>query len=361
MLARSSGGVLPDAPEWATTGVLEHDPLSDVLQTVRLTGALFFLWHVTWPYVTPIPTGRAFAPIILPGAQQIISYHIVTAGSCWGGLVGKPPVHLEAGDILLVPHGDAYVISSSERLCTSAKLEGEAELGFFRQMAAGELPFIVEDGGGGEISTHLVCGFLGCDVRPFNPVLAALPRLVHLRASTDSERDRLQSLIEYTLAEARQPRPGGQSVLVRLSELMFVEVVRRCLSQASPAQSGWLVALRDPVVGRALIVLHGNPCAVWTLERLANEVGISRSRLAESFTRLVGQPPMHYVTQWRMQLAARMLADSSAKVATIGREVGYESEAAFSRAFKRIVGVSPVLWRTKTKVASFRLNRVRTK
>lgn len=331
----------------ASGGAAQADPLSDVLRTLRLTGALFFVWDVSWPYATPVPQGRSFAPDILPGAQQIISYHIVMQGACWGGLRGEAPVHLEAGDILLIPHGDAYVLSSSARMCAGQDIDFGPALEFFRQMAAGELPFVVAEGVG-EVSTRLVCGFLGCDVRPFNPVLAALPRLVHVRRPAAPARDRLQTLIEYTLAEAAQPRPGGQCVLVRLSELMFVEVVRRCLTQAPDAQSGWLAGLRDPLVGRALVLLHRKPAAAWTLETLAGEAGASRSTLAECFTRFVGQPPMQYLAQWRLQLAARMLADGSAKVSAVARDVGYESEAAFSRAFKRFVGVPPAQWRAES-------------
>lgn len=351
-LAQPSGDLEPrrgapglGAAESTAPGPMEPDPLSDVLRTVRLTGALFFLWDVAWPYVTPVPAGHTFAPIILPGAQQAISYHIVTHGSCWGGLIGEQPVRLRAGDVVLFPHGDAYVMSSSADLCAGAEIELEPALGFFRQMAAGELPFVVKEGGGEQRSTRVVCGFLGCDLRPFNPVLAALPRLVHLRARADPAQDRLQTLIELTLAEAREPRPGGQSVLLRLSELMFVEVVRRCLAELPAARTGWLAGLRDPVVGRALLALHRKPAHGWTLETLACEVGASRSHLAARFTRLIGLPPMHYLTRWRMQLAARMLADGSAKVAAIALDVGYGSEAAFSRAFKRFVGVSPARWR----------------
>jgi AraC-like DNA-binding protein len=327
------------------------DPLSDVLRTLRLTGAVFFLWDVSAPFATPVPAGRAIAPIVLPGAQQIVSYHIVTEGVCWGGLVGELPVRLTAGDILLIPHGDAYVIASSAQLCAEAKADVEHGLVFFRQMAAGELPFIVVEGGGGDISAHLVCGFLGCDVRPFNPALLALPALVHLRPPADPSQERLPSLIEYTLAEAHQPRAGGLSVFLRLAELMFVEAVRRCLTEDAAPQSGWLAGLRDPVVGRALRLLHRRPTAAWTLETLADEAGVSRSRLAESFTRFVGSPPMLYLTQWRLQMAARMLADGSAKVGAVAREVGYESEAAFSRAFKRFAGVPPAQWRREAKPA----------
>jgi hypothetical protein len=180
-------------------------------------------------------------------------------------LIGQAPLALEAGDILLIPRGDAYVIASSARKCAAARFDMEPSFRFFRQMAAGELPFVVAEGGGAATSARLICGFLGCDVRPFNPVLAALPRLVRLRAPADPARDRLQSLVDYTLAEARQPRPGGQSVLVRLSELLFVEVVRRWLADIEPraapgrTRADWLAGLRDPVVGRALVQLHRRP------------------------------------------------------------------------------------------------------
>lgn len=348
LLARPSAGgdhAGPDTPAHTGAGSMEADPLSDVLHTVRLTGALFCLWDASWPYATPVPPGRRFAPIVLPGAQEVISYHIVTHGSCWGGLIGGTPVHLEAGDILLIPHGDAYAIASGKRRCASASVDVELALDFFRRMAAGELPLVVEEGGGGSTSTRLVCGFLGCDVRPFNPVLGALPRLVRLRPPADGADDALQPLIEHTLAEARRPRPGGQCVLLRLSELMFVEVVRRCLTELPADGTGWLAGLRDPLVGRALLVLHRRPAHPWMLETLAAEVGVSRSHLAECFAQLIGQPPMHYLAQWRIQLAARMLADSSAKVAGVALDVGYASESAFSRAFKRFTGVSPAHWR----------------
>ena len=326
---------------------MEPDLLSDVLRTVRLTGALFFLWDASWPFAMPVPNGRTFAPIVLPGAQQVVSYHIVTDGTCWGGVSGEAPQELRAGDILLIPHGDAYTMSNAADTCNDTGFVLEPALNFYRQMASGELPFVITEGGEGPKTTRVVCGFLGCDVRPFNPMLAALPRLVRVRPPSEVANNRLQSLMEYAVAEARQPGPGTQSVLVRLSELLFVEVVRRYLSEMPPAQSGWLAALRDSTVGRALVLIHGKPTAPWTLETLAGAVGISRSRLAECFTQSVGQPPMQYLAQWRIQLAARMLSDGGSKVAAIGRNVGYESEAAFSRAFKRFVGVSPAQWRDK--------------
>jgi AraC-like DNA-binding protein len=348
----------PDINERVPAAATQPDPLSDVLRNVRLTGALFFLWHVSSPHVTPVPAGRSFARWVLPGAQEIISYHIVTEGSCWGALIGEPPVQLEAGDVLLIPRGDAYVIASSRQTGSEGPFEMEPSLRFLRQMAAGDLPFVVREGGDAAASTHLICGFLGCDVRPFNALLAALPPLVRLRAPADPARDRLQTLIDLTLGEAQRPRPGGHCVLVRLSELMFVEVVRRWLAEelattgTSSAGCGLLSGLRDPLVARALAQLHRKPAAAWTLESLANEVGASRSRLAESFARSIGQPPMKYLTHWRLQLAARMLADGPVKVASVARDVGYGSEASFSRAFRRFAGASPAQWRRDAMAAS---------
>jgi AraC-like DNA-binding protein len=196
---------------------------------------------------------------------------------------------------------------------------------------------------------HLVCGFLGCDAHPFNPVLAALPRLVHLRRLSGPDADRLGHLIDFALAESRARHAGGDCVLLRLSELMFVEVVRRHLAALPPDRIDWLAGLKDQVVGVALALLHNQPTLAWSLERLAKDVGVSRSTLAARFTEFVGQPPMQYLARWRMQLAARLLAEG-AKVSAVALDVGYQSEAAFSRAFKRMVGAPPALWRQRMSI-----------
>jgi AraC-like DNA-binding protein len=214
-------------------------------------------------------------------------------------------------------------------------------------MAAGELPSVVTEGGGGAERTQFICGFLGCDLRPFNPVLAALPRMIHLRAAMPST-DRMRHLIEFALCELRAPSSGGHGVLLRLAELMFIEVVRRHLETMPVAQTGWLAGLNDPLVARTLALLHGAPARRWTLEALGAQAGASRSVLAERFAQFVGQPPMQYLTQWRMQLATRMLLEPGAKVVAVAGAVGYESEAAFSRAFKKCIGVAPAAWRVRT-------------
>jgi AraC-like DNA-binding protein len=301
---------------------------------------------VSSPFATPVPAGDLFAPVLMPDAQQIVSYHVVTEGACWGGAIGEPPMRLRTGDVLLIPHGDPYVISSSEGGCLRTPLDERESLEFFRLMAAGELPSVVRDGGGGPDGARLVCGFLGCDLRPYNPVVSALPAVVRVGPSPGPRDDRLQRLVDYALDEAREPSPGSRCTLVRLSELLFVEVVRRCVPDLAGVARGWIAGLHDPVVGRCLELVHRSPAHPWTLAELAGAVGCSRSGLADRFTELIGEPPIHYLTRWRMQLGSSLLEDPSATVEAVARRVGYGSAAAFSRAFTRTVGVNPSRWRS---------------
>ena len=319
----------------------EVDVLSDVLRTVRLTGALFFPMETSSPWVDEVPRAAKFASILLPGAQHVVSYHIVRQGRCWAAVRGETPVRLEAGDVLVVPHGDAYVMASAPNL--RSELPSEAVLQFFREMAAPSAPRLVTEGGGGRDRALVICGFLGCDVRPFNPVLEALPRALYIRARTGS--GRLCQLVELALTESRERQSGSRCVLLHLGELLFVEVVRRYLESLTDNDTGWLAGLRDPVAGRALAAIHNRPAEDWSLERLARESGVSRSLLAECFSQLIGQPPMRYLSRWRIQLACRLLRDDAAKVSAVALDVGYQSEAAFSRAFKALVGTSPGRWR----------------
>jgi AraC-like DNA-binding protein len=212
-------------------------------------------------------------------------------------------------------------------------------------MAEGRAPFVVTEGGNGPERLQIVCGFLGCDTLPFNPVLAGLPPMLRVRLSTNEAGDRLNRLIDFAVNEAQEKRAGSRCVLLRISELMFVELVRQHLAALPTAHTGWLAALRDPVAGRALALLHREPHADWTLDGLARQSGSSRSVLSERFTHYLNEPPMQYLARWRMHLAARMLSDASAKVSTVAFDVGYHSEASFSRAFKKLVGVSPAAWR----------------
>ena len=314
-----------------------------MLEVVRLTGALFFLVDARTPWVAEAPASPHLVPVILPSAQHVVSYHVVTEGPCWCESPGQAPLRLETGDVLIVPHGHAYQLASVCGLRTGWTMDDA--LGWFRAMANGDLPFVVTEGGNGSERIQLVCGFLGCDALPFNPVLTTLPSLLRVRVHGDSG-PRLKSLLEFAVAESSQARAGSRSVLLRIAELVFVEVLRSYLTTASEGEASWLGGLRDPVVGRALARLHAEPARAWTLPELAREVGASRSVLAERFTSFVGHPPMLYLTRWRMQLAASRLAAGAAPVSAVASEVGYESEAAFCRAFKKVTGVTPASWRS---------------
>jgi AraC-like DNA-binding protein len=321
-----------------------RDVLSDVLRSVRLTGSMLFLVDATEPWRSHAPETRLFAPQVMPQAQHVVSYHIVVRGQCWAGLAGEPLQPLAEGDGLVVPHGDAYALASDPAV--PASYGDDDAVTFFRSMAAGELPSVVSEGGGGPGRTSFICGFLGCDARPFNPILWALPRAIHLRRVTQPG-DRLSHLLAYAVAELRERGPGSRDVLLRLSELMFVEVVRRHLASTQAEATGWLAALRDPLISRVLARLHAQPADPWTLASLSDGIGASRSKLAERFTQVVGQTPMQYLAGWRMQLATRLLAEHSMKVRSIADSVGYASEAAFSRAFKKHTGLSPQAWRQR--------------
>ncbi len=312
------------------------DPLSAVLQAVRLQGAIYFLVDVSSPWVVEAPAAREILPVVMPGAQHLIEYHVVTRGELWGGLLDQPPVRLGPGDVILFPQGDAHVMSSAPGLRNPPDLE------IFRRHLDEPLPLQVGSAGG---EVQVVCGFLGCDARPFNPLLATLPRLMHVRRESQARDGALQMLVELALAESRARGAGSDCMLTRMSELFFVESVRNYLRQLAPGDSGWLAGLRDPIVGRALSQLHARPRHPWTLDELARESSSSRSVLAERFAQFAGMPPMQYLARWRMQLAAGALLEGDPTVADVARRVGYGSEAAFSRAFKKLVGVSPAGWR----------------
>jgi AraC-like DNA-binding protein len=334
-----------DNASWSSCRAEALDPLSDVLRMVKLTGALFFMVDASSPWGVHVPEAEAFASSILPRAQHVVSYHIVLEGTGWAGIPNACAVTFEGGDVLVFPHGDAYAMLSEAG--QPPEYDAEATLAFLLEMVAGRLPLVVTEGGGGPNGARFVCGYLGCDARPFNPVLATLPRLLHVPRAAAREGDPLASLIQLTLTEIGHPRAGGEAIRLRLSELIFVEVVRRHLETLPAGQSGWLSGLRDPAIGRALAMLHERPAHPWTLGELSKRVGMSRAVLAQRFAHLVGCPPMQYLMLWRMQIAARAIADRAMKIAAVAHEVGYDSEAAFSRAFKKATGLSPAAWRDR--------------
>jgi len=333
---------------------VSRDTLSDLLRAVRFRGALFYYIEGASPWVAEAPPAREIIPAILPGAEHMIEFHGIVRGSCWAAVVGESPTRLEAGDVVLFPQGDPHVMSSAPGLRAPS-----TDTSFYFSPRPPQLPYALSmkdaqittarlDGGGPDRAT-IVCGFLGLDARPFNPLLAALPRVLHVTGSTLGADSWVATFLRAVVTESNQRRPGGEAVLERMSEMLFVEVLRCYIDSLPPEQTGWLAGTRDPAVGRVLGLLHERPAEPWTLERLSEEAGLSRSSLHERFEHFIGQPPMHYLARWRMQVAAGRLRESDAKLLEIALDVGYESEAAFSRAFKREVGVSPGAWRRQKR------------
>ena len=316
------------------------DPLSDVLRAVRLNGAHFYMVEAAHPWSILTVEAAKLVPRIHSASEHLISYHILTSGSCWGGIAGDEQILMQPGDAIVFSHGDANLMSSERsRVVDAATIAATPS----------RYPTVATVGDGSGTRSTFVCGFLGCDLRPYNPLLSALPRRMVVRGAAG---DWLAEFPRHVVSESNDPRPGSDTMLTRMAELMFVEVVRRHVASLSSREAGWLAGLSDSVVGPALRVLHERPEHSWTLPELARAIGTSRTVLIERFAELVGIPPMQYLTLWRLQLAADQLARGSGKVATIGARVGYESEAAFSRAFKRATGQSPSAWRNARQGAA---------
>ena len=330
-----------------------HDTLSDVLRTVRLRSAVFYYVSCDGDWVAEAPTSRDIASAVMPEAEHVMEYHVLTDGQCWAGVIGEQPVKMQRGDVVLLAQGDAHVISSAPGMRADPDVAG------YFDMARTKRPFRIHYDNGSQAfvdlenklpppgeqvcSARFVCGFIGFDLKPFNPLIATLPRMLHLPAEGRSVLS--EQFATFAAAESAARRPGSEALLERLSEMMFVDAIRRHVEHLPPESSGWLAGLRDRYVGRALALLHERPAAPWTIEDLSSQVGLSRSALHERFVSLIGQPPVQYLTNWRMQLASRLLLEGRATVAAVADDVGYESEAAFARAFKRLVGMPPAAWR----------------
>jgi AraC-like DNA-binding protein len=318
------------------------DVLSDLLRTVRLTGAMFFDVTAREPWVAEQPPREIVLRKILPGAEHLIAYHVVIEGRCFASIIGGKPIAVEAGEVIVFTNGDPHALSSSPGMRADPITPDTLD-----SALTGQLPHFLNYGGNGPASAKLVCGFLACDARPFNPLLENLPPVIKTGDPKDNDAGWLGQFIRFAIVESTTKRAGGESILAKLSELMFIEVVRRHLEAMPPEKAGWLAGLRDPFVGKALSLLHGAPSYSWTIEELAKQVGLSRSVLAERFTDLVGTPPLHYLAKWRMQIALGILSGGNANVARVAAEIGYESEAAFSRAFKKLMGMPPSTWRRR--------------
>ena len=320
----------PDLPIIAAV-----DALSDALRVLRLTGAVFIDSEFTAPWCVVSQSGNPGSPVLGP---NIVFFHVLTEGRCKARLSsGGETLEFAAGDLVMLPRDDTHLLGSDLRLAPTP-----ADT-LVQPAASGEL-MRIEHGGGGE-KTRLICGFLRCDQRLCGPMLESLPRLLRVPLGDGVGSAWLTSLLRAGTHESSAPRPGGETVLAKLSELLFVEALRRYIELLPGEQTGWLAGLRDRFVGRALALMHGDPGHDWTVEELAGRVGASRSSLAQRFSDLLGQAPMQYLTRWRLTIAAQRLRDERVNLARLAEDSGYESEAAFNRAFKRALGTTPGAWR----------------
>ena len=312
------------------------DALSETLRVVRLVGAIFINARFTAPWSYQSPCADAAAPLLEPGAERVVIFHLITEGGCYVELEGQAPLRLSAGDVVVFPQGDAH------RMCSEPGLAPAA--GARLDVVLSRRPRTLSYGGGG-ITTRLVCGYLACDARLAGMLLSGLPQALCVNVRGSNAGTWIEASMRYALGEARSPRPGGAGVLAKLAEVLFIEVLRLHMNEQGEGRTGWLAGVGDRIVGAALNAMHKRPAQAWTLEELARVSGTSRSVLAERFQHLVGSSPMMYLTQWRMLLAANLLCRSNAPLARIAEDVGYQTDTAFSRAFRREFGMPPATWR----------------
>jgi len=317
------------------------DVLSEVLKVVKLQGALFYNGEFSSPWSFYSPPSRTVAAYVAPDARHVIVYHLLTEGRASARLADGERIMLEAGDIVIFPHGDAHFVENGP---PAKSVDMGKELA--RILSQGLKRSTL--GGGGE-TTKFVCGFMACEPRLSQVFLSGLPPVFKVSIRNDASGRWLENSIRFSVNEADTSRAGGEAVLAKLSEVLFVETLRTYIAQLPPEQTGWLAGARDSEVGKTLALMHRNPAHPWTIASLAREAGVSRSVLAERFRHYLSEPPMAYLTRWRLQLGAQMLASTSYSVAQIASEVGYESEAAFNRAFKREFETPPARFRTQAR------------
>jgi AraC-like DNA-binding protein len=318
------------------------DAFSEILSGVKLNGAVFFNAEFSDPWGFASPASITLAPTLAPGASHLVIYHLLTEGCAIAQTGDGHAMALEPGDVVIFPHGDPHHLRS--RI-------GHAKSHFHSEIAQKLInrdltPLRV--GGGGE-TARFVCGFLACDPHLGRPILNGLPSIFKVNVRTDRSGQWLESAILHLVEEAASGRVGSDAMLAKLSEALFVDTLRRYVASLPAHQTGWLAGARDPVVGKSLGLLHSKVDYPWTIAELASQVGLSRSALAERFIRYLAEPPMTYLTRWRLQLAARALAHTPRGVAEIASEVGYESESAFHRAFKREFGLPPAQYRREQR------------
>lgn len=314
------------------------DAFSEILSGVKLNGALFFSAEFSAPWGFSAPASNMLAAMLAPGAAHLVIYHFVIDGGALVQLADGPSIELQPGDVVILPHGDPHQMTSGRGATAPFPSYGISSKIKSRDLSP------LQAGGGGDTS-RFVCGYMACDPFLSRPILNGLPPVFKVNIRADRSGYWLESSILHLVEEAASGRVGSEAMLAKLSEALFVEALRRYVAGLPEEQKGWLAGARDPIVGKSLGLLHSRVAHPWTIADLAEEVGISRSALVERFTRYLSEPPMTYLTRWRLQLAARSLESTPRGVAEIAADVGYESEAAFSRAFKREFGQPPGRYR----------------
>lgn len=321
------------------------DTVSEIFQTLRLTGGLFLDATFSAPWCISAKIGPEDCRPFLPQPRAIIAYHYVRSGRMLLHIEGQPAVGVEQGEIVILPRNDAHLLASELNL---------------RPIRADDLIQAGEDGGlarivhgGNGENTDILCGFLGSNT-PHDPILGLLPAVLKLNVADSASGEWIESSFKFAARQFSLGRTESPAILAKLAELLFMEAVRHYLATLPADQIGWLDGLRDPLVARALALMHGRLSEPWTTEKLADEAGVSRSAFAAHFTRLMGEPPMRYLAKRRMQFACERLQESHAPVSRIAIDSGYESEPAFNRAFKRAFGTPPATWRKRQQARPLR-------
>ena len=317
------------------------DPLAEVLRSVRLTGGVFLAAQFTAPWSVSVKiTPDDCAPFIGKPAQ-VIGYHVVIEGRLLLALEGAPTIEVRAGEIVLLPRNDAHTLASAPAIKpVSARY-------LIQPSPDGGLPRISHGGGGA--ATRIVCGFLASE-ESYNPLMSTLPRALKIDVRQGASREWIEASVRFAAGELADGRLASSSVMSRLSESLLTEAVRQYSSTLAEKEVSWLKGLKDPQVGRALALIHHKLSAPWSVEALAKEVALSRSAFVDRFTTLVGMPPIRYLTVWRLQTAKLDLRETKKTIAQLAHSVGYESEEAFSRAFKREFGLPPARWRDQLEI-----------
>ncbi len=319
------------------TTAASMDPLSDVLRAVRLTGSVFLSGHFTAPWCIGVKMTPDECARVLPiRPAQIIGYHVVVEGRMLVAVDSEPPLEVNAGEIVIFPQNDPHTLADRRGVRPVSGSE------LMQRSPDGGLYQIIHGGGG--VATRIVCGFLASE-DSYNPLFSMLPKALKIDMRRAASRDWIEASVRFAANELAEGRMASSSVLTRLSESLLTEAVRQYASTLAEEEIGWLKGVKDPHIGRALALIHRQLGAPWSAETLAREVALSRSAFVERFTSLVGMPPIRYLTVWRLQSAKLNLRETRRTIAQLAYSVGYESEEAFSRAFKREFGVPPARWR----------------